>query len=277
MNSLPTLKIAALVLLASSAPQSPSVTYGVPPQVLWPDDHVDVPIIVQSPQIKATVRVHVEDRSVELIWKYMPEGPDGVGVQQKAQFATPYWPCRVMVVDPSTLYVSGKQRGGATTIEKWTFGIASGSVAQTPSGVSYGLAIGERTTVDLLYSEATVGRDHVEAMFKRRGTSESGLFIQFYDSHALYSLNESTGAVALVATPATVPSLARSHNRFWQRNHVTYGYCYFLGNGGSHALSQDPDQFVLYDQNRDGAIDGNLQLTEAVWAQSFNAESNYLP
>lgn len=271
------LAIALLALATTSVIQTPTVSYGVPPEVLWPDDHVEIAMLVQSPEIRAAVRVDVEGRHVELLWTYSPEGPEGAGVQQKTLFATPYWPCRVLVAGPSTLYVSGKLRGGATTIEKWTFGSAIGSTGVTPTGTSYGLAIGERTTVDLIYSEATVGRDLVEAMFQRKGTNEPSLLVQFYDSHALYQLNESTGAVTLVGTPATIPALALPHNRFWQRNHVTYGYCYFLGNGGSAALSQAADQFVLFDQNRDGTIDGNMHISDSVWAQSFNAPTNYLP
>jgi len=187
----------------------------------------------------------------------------GVGASQ--DIALPFYPTAICRNGMDVIYVAGRNQKGQTVVHAMTY---------TPPTVTVGgggaVSIGNAvvTNIDVLYHEATTGRDMIRFMRPTLFDSTK-LLIQFWDSRDLYLLDTTSGAYTKVASSTAspgvlqVPSIQDHFDMVWFAEHVAYGYVYVLG-----SAKHDVNALIIYDMNKDGVFDGFLSIPKSQWATS---------
>lgn len=252
------LVLGALVLMLGAraavlAAPDPQVSQGIPPAELRHGSGLAT--LTVSTVKWAALRFDTEAKWVELRWRYSAAGdyadPDAYAVQR---LAVGFWPTYVEPVGPNLLLVAGKERDGATRIERWL--VTPPLVVQPAGGGAPSLQLKPLADVTPVYDAATVGKDMVRTMFRLRGRDGYAL-VQFHDSRDLYELDwqaEPFG-LNLVLSAVQEPGLAYpGFDEFAAGDHAAHGYVY--------SFSSQPDDFtnvpilMLVDGNRDGYFTG---------------------
>lgn len=269
LASVPTITLAlALVATAPSAAARPlalstraqsGVHVGKPPlaaQRSWAPNQIQL-----DNKYRASAFADCDGKKVSVFWRYSAAGNFEATQAAKDQvMAVGFWPTAAEFVAQTRLVVAGKERDGRTRIEVWTIrkplllqsapGVVPATIALDPQPVA---------DIQVVYDEATTGRDMVRALIQRRGPG-SGVLVQFQDSKTLYELNWKDEPYALVPlfTTATEPLLLNEYDTFVAGNHSVEGYVYALSICDD--LGQTP-WLILKDQNRDGTIDWHGHMT----------------
>jgi hypothetical protein len=266
MKNLIRLLFALLVLLTPSLGYA-QVHQGVPPQELWGFNKF-TGVFEFSNGVQGRLEFHGNLKYVRTSWRY-------AGADPKEQvFATSYHPTGVIALAATKWLVAGKTTRGATVLELWT--VQKPLVITSIPGGDPVIGTATVTAIDEIYDEATVGRDMIELMC-RKAEDTNKVLLQFYDSKALYEINLTTQAYALVANPTAsgsalvVPALNHKYRQFWTREHTTQGYVYVLASTGTSLES-----LVFKDTNKDGTIDAFQVVNNATWASTYAASSNYV-
>ncbi len=242
-----------------------SVHIGVPPVEL----HFAEPTYHQYPGgLEAMLRYDVEGKQYSLKWRH------DSGAFALQSIALSYYPTAARFLEPGDVCVAGKQRLGATTVE--IFGIVPPTVTVDATTGETSLGLQAITKIDNVFDERATGKDMVRLMFPSFDTP-SIVFVQFWDSLDLYSIDITSSTHSLVASTASqagilhAPGLGRRYMLVRQYDHVAQGHLYVM----SGVTDSDPI-LVFADADRDGAIDSEFELTAAQWeSQGYQDAANY--
>tara|TARA_R110002073_G_scaffold185344_1_gene343922 strand:+ start:253 stop:1173 length:921 start_codon:yes stop_codon:yes gene_type:complete len=213
--------------------------------------------------------------------------PQGVISNVRHSWSVSFFPTDVARVDDSTLLVAGKLRGTETVIELWKFKWPSTMPPVTTN--SNGDAVVKAAEPRLvsrkeIYRGDDQGRRVVSKLIMMRGGDDLAL-IQFDDLDAVFTLNLTTGALTLIASPTggtplgLVHGLADKHPFIWSAEHSTAGHIYVMGSHRVPWATAEvlPDALVFVDSNRDNVIDHVDVVSVADWdASIYGKASNYV-
>lgn len=254
--------ILALTPLFGSWAQTPGVFIGVPPADAR--RQVSTTALRFNAQFEAEINLACEGKRVRVIWRYAPAGDFRCPAASLAEeFAVGYWPTAVESSANNRILVAGKERSGATRIERWT--LKKPLVLGNPTGGPVSLSAQGQQDVTPVYDGSVVGKDMVCGLLRKRG-SENKVYVHFFDSGDLYELDSSSEpfALTLMTSHTSQPALAVRYDSYAAGDHQQQGYVYVLSNRES--LGTVP-AFVLKDTNRDGVIDWQGTMTTAVYQQ----------
>jgi hypothetical protein len=196
--------------------------------------------------------------------------PGGPGFTQ--EYSTSFWPTCIISRSATEVLVAGKTDRGFTLIESWTFdglpvmGWTNGqTLGGNPAGSSPTAAFPRVTSKQTVYFNNEPGKDLVKNMVRNRALA-GNIFVEFDASEEVWDLDTSTGFVSLVVSPTqavsplpVLPELADDQFRFTSSVHHTYGGMYRLARNTG-------DSIIFTDADNDGALDGVLLMTPALWA-----------
>jgi hypothetical protein len=227
--------------------------------------HVGAPSwMVPTPHIQASAHNYCADKRVSILWRYSETLPFEQATYTKDQeITTSFWPTAVEAVSNTKLLVAGKERDGDTRIELWT---VTPPLLMQPAPGSTGpseLVLQPLASVDELYEHATVGRDMVRFLLRQRGTEAA--LLQFHDSRDIVSLHwGGAGPYTLttILTPTTSPGLLSDLDVVTGGDHIANGYIYSFGRELDYGTVP---WIVLFDADRDGAIESNTTMTPDQW------------
>lgn len=198
--------------------------------------------------------------------------PGGAATQQDV--ALEYYPTAATLISPGKVAVAGKADLGATVIQVLDFVPPTG-IAYDATGkpILFGMSV---SAVQLAYREATLGRDVVLRMLKDPLDSQV-IYLQFWDSRDVYSLNIRDRTLNLIASPDAltsglyVASLGSDWRGWWTKVHAVQGTMIVLKGRGPAA-----DTLVLFDDLSDGTFESAEVLTPQEWyADGYNDPGSY--
>jgi len=217
----------------------------------------------------------LSSRTVSLSWSWTTTGPRPKQHSVQTE-SVAYFPTEAIGLQEDRAAVAGVRRD-RVVIERWTLATAilpAPRVDPTTGEYSYSeLTAPIRARHEICNEPAALGP--IYSMFYQPkppvGFTDS-LLVLFSGSKEVYRVDaraDGTSTLTKVASPNAAPNLLVEpglSNPFrirWGADHPTYGYVYVLG----PALGQTPtfDGLVLYDQERDGTLDGALHLDGAAW------------
>ncbi len=261
-----------LFALVSQAPQSGTIHQGLPPLAVS-----RTPVTSWMPvggSMVGSVVIRTTDQEIQIHW----EGYAGTPFDSpKTQFvvqthAVSFWPTAVEVVDTTTILVAGKEpRSHNTKIEKWTLAPPTYGAPLGGSSATQGLILQPVISKEVIYNEATVGRDMVQFIMDVQGPGSNAL-VRFYDSGDVYQLDWGTAPYAITrfatASGATgsemeIPELLGTFDGASRGDHKVDGYMHWM----YHDASMGGDPVVAFiDLDRDGVIDVFEIFTPPNWA-----------
>ncbi len=233
----------------------------------------------EDPNVHVEVSVDPHGAKVYVDWKWIPPQAPRTAASASQTFNTLYQPTYACGIGPRQIAVAGKEIGGDTLIEFWTFGQALKTEALTPppqGGHRFALQAGLRTEKTEIYRQSGLGLDTIAQMTRMLGPEDSTLLLlRFWDSKDVYRLDWTTELLTRLASPQSgafgalhVPELAFEDSSALRRgNHSLLGDVYiFPRRSGSDGV-RDPfvSTLVLIDSDRDGVLDDRLWLDGAGW------------
>lgn len=249
----------------SAAATDSGVSIGIPPRDLWSTGAASYRY---PANLEAVMRYDTPGKSVSLFWRSV------TGVAAEQQIALDYFPTRAIFLSDGRLCVAGKRGRGATTLD--LLEIVPPSRVQDLYTLPRNLDASATKSVTTVFEARQVGQDMVR-LVNENMTNPDWLFVQFWDSRDLYSLDLTSGAVTLVASPTAqgsaihAPSLVVDYSVINRRDHIRSGYLYIMAleSGGAPIV-------VLVDSDRDGVLDDCLELTAGEWgSQGYGDAANY--
>lgn len=209
--------------------------------------------------VEALAFWNTTEKQVFINWVYGDSPAQSVCQQV---FSVSYWPTAIEALDGNRICVGGKTRRDQTVVEVWSFGAhalhveVDGTVTMIP---------GNRSQVQDVFVDKSVGRDMILAMFRNRGATNSMLML-FWDSRDLYTLDVDSEQYALAFAGGGTPSLQNDFDGYWSGDHLTYGYVYGLIGGHVGGTAAAPGYFC--DSNRDGVVDTWTSVPAVDWGAS---------
>lgn len=277
----------ATVAMASLAPasaqsQGPGHQLVTPPVESWFEGRAIVPTGV-DPDLTMSVVANTTARTVTVTWNYSPKDLDWTAwCSIKQDYSTSFWPTCVTARGDNTFYIAGMRTDQGTRIEAWSFPVPTLDTS-TPT-----IAVGQRSSVSLVLSEKNSSRSVPTHMCSLRGPTSGAtpmLLVQFFGDKSLWSLNETSGLISELASPdasppagvTSIPKLNQDFAGLVFRDHKQFGYVYvFTFVAGEGHVDDDAEGVVLYDQDRDGQLDGHFVLDAEGWkSYGFHLSSNY--
>ena len=234
--------------------------------------------------VKLEVRARTMAKEVPVRWRYFEETTRTLVDDKREKYATTYWPLATLATRGDTVYVSGVRRNGKSVIEKWTF--AEPMIGLDPADNSPTSVVpGDRLSVESLYNEDTPDRYLAVQLHSVRDAPQETLLVRFFDSGDVYTINESTLEVDLLATASSTPP----QGVFWEPSlldptypvyggttytHLQLGHMYLFRS--QHVVSSDRRTIVLFDGDRNGTIDSVVAFDTEAWASAgLGLASNY--
>jgi hypothetical protein len=220
------------------------------------DPHAFV-VAVDDPLIEATARLL--QRGVEIRYEHASVPRECRDVFGTHTYAMDYRPTALDWINARLLCVGGRNPvTGDTLLEAWSFDPPR--LVHTRSGGE--IRADNRTSVVRLYEGDALGREGVQGIVRFPGHAAPTALVQFKDSRDLFTVDMSTGAMRLAASPgssgaALIDSrLADDWPWFDVRTHVSLGHVVILRKGGCD-IPDDPERtlLLLFDLDRDGVLD----------------------
>jgi hypothetical protein len=189
------------------------------------------------------------------------------------------------------LFVAGRSRGGETLLEQWVFprggsyGPSVHPVVDAQGGASASLwTLPPRRQVREIFRHRQLAVDTVMWLLPNHGLGTS-LFLQFWDSRDVYSVDLSTGQLERVASaaPATnganwiyEPNLAAELHRYRSAERSGHGYVYILS-AKSFGAMLPLQGVILKDLDKDGTLDTAVSHSTLEWQSlGWNQSAEYV-
>lgn len=295
--------LAGLMLRGSNSPPSSSSSASLEPAMgttpQGPSHELDAgaywlgSISMESGDESVHVEVSVDPHGgkVYVEWKWVPPQAPRTAASASQTFNTLYQPTHACGIGLRQIAVAGKEIGGDTLIEFWTFGQALKTEALTPppqGGPRFGLQAGLRTAKTEIYRQSGLGLDTLAQMTRMLGPEDSTfLLLRFWDSKEVYRLDWTSDLLTRLASPQSglpgtlhVPELAFEDSSALRRGrHSVLGDVYVFPRRRASEGVGDPlvPTLVLIDSDRDGFLDDRLWIDGAGWeAHGLGDPANYV-
>lgn len=276
--------LALLVPLALASSQGDPM----PPTELDGAGRAGVLLRTGTADVVASVNSSLANRSVSFRWSWKPN-PTASHQNSVQSEAVAFWPTDVQSVGPNQLAVAGIVRN-RTVIELWTLdAITLPSAAIGENGVTaYGKLHVAIASKRLVFESSATGMRGVQWMSRNPVTPTgaiASLFVLFHDSRSVYEITLLPGQdatavlrVASTATPNVLvqPGLLGRIEGKVLANHSSWGFVHMF----TPVYDAEPQAptIVLYDQDRNGSLDGTLVVSAAEWTgQGWGESDSYLP
>lgn len=295
--------LAGLMLRSSNAPSGPSVPAPREPvaipapqgagQALEDGAYWLGSTSIESgdPDVGIEVEVDPHGAKVYVSWKWIPPQAPRAVASDSQTFSTLYQPTHACGIGPREIAVAGKEIGGDTLIEFWSFAQPVKIEALTPppqGGPLFRLQAGTRSAKTIVYRKSGPGFDTIAQMTRMRGPEDATLLLlRYWDSKEVFRFDWTTDVLTRLASPSSglpgslhVPELAFTDSSAVRRgHHAVLGEVYvFPRRRGSEGVSDPSVQtLVLIDSDRDGLLDGRLWIDGNGWqAHGLGDPANYV-
>jgi len=207
---------------------------------------------------------NLTEKRVELSWRWhVVPGTDQI-LGEIDDHATSYFPTGVRPLRDRTALVLGFTKGGKCLVECWTIGAHQKITTIHPvTGEQRNeLRTGNVTSRTEVFSDDSKQLGPIFAVFENMGEPVAhSAFLVLLKTGTVLALDLTTGRTTTVMTSKQVSELGAPFQTYWQSEHPTLGYLYFLQfddalEGPSLTQTFPFTMLVLEDTNRDGVIDG---------------------
>ena len=206
-------------------------------------------------------------KTVDLYWRWVIDAEAGNIVGEISKHATSYFPTGVRPLRDNTILVHGFTKGGKAVVERWTIGAHQkiSTVDPTTGQPVNALRPGNVVARDQVFIDDSKQLGPIFTVFENMGkpVGESSFAI-LHNSGRVLELNLTTGQATAVLDAQVQPDLGAPFDNYWQADHATKGYLYFLTYNDalwpSIPSAFDQTILVLEDTNRDGVIDVSSSL-----------------
>ncbi len=276
--------LSILVLLLSISgsfqPSPPEIHRGVPPFELW-GLNGGSGCRIKFDQNWGVLGYETRNKLIRIDWFQLRSGSVFSQPMGYQNIALTYYPTAIVRSAANKICVAGKRENGFTVIQEFT--LEPPTLRADAHGTE---ALDSKISgIAGIYDSADISRDMVVHMF-RSMSSTPALFVQYWDSKDVYSVNLKTGVVTIqfrATQPSDAPLEERLSGslsaRFGGRDHPLMGYMY----GFRFHSRTECGCLLLLDRNRDGILDSSLFLTDQDWAEmnlsdnSIYLDAGYLP
>lgn len=221
--------------------------------------------------ILGKVSFDLSDKTVNIKWVYSdhPAGERKNTARAKQVEPLDFWPTSVAALTESLVLVAGRRQNGKTIIQKWI--IIPPLVTTLVNGSGVHLTPQAVASKTLVFSTSQPGMKDVAWMLPRirgNGDSTTSVFVQFWDSKNVYSVDLLTGSAQIQASPTAnvaplvLPELDRPFDEFSYGMHVTEGFVLML----ARQDVQGPTVLL-----QDNPVDGTLDVATRLTIQLANA------